>query len=208
VALAARLKQMKEAHIALIKEAFCRLPITQRFDVETRTFDLFALRPVSAATDKLAAAHTAPFGIIARLLGTPATVFEIFPCRSKVVLRRDLDLSLLLPFAENEAARVLPVDAQAYQHGTPPAANATCHAFVTPLDTDGAPFLYKVPLAVPDTFASERVNAIASTAVRHLFAAHEAQALREALLVPELEDAAACHEKWLAFYQKLSPPKS
>jgi hypothetical protein len=208
VALAARLKQMKEAHIALIKEAFCRLPITQRFDVETRTFDLFALRPVSAATDKLAAAHTAPFGIIARLLGTPATVFEIFPCRSKVVLRRDLDLSLLLPFAENEAARVLPVDAQAYQHGTPPAANATCHAFVTPLDTDGAPLLYKVPLAVPDTFASERVNAIASTAVRHLFAAHEAQALREVLLVPELEDAAACHEKWLAFYQKLSPPKS
>jgi hypothetical protein len=31
--------------------------------------------------------------------------------------------------------------------------------------------------------------------------------LQDALRMPELEDAAASHEKWLAFYQKLSPPK-
>ncbi len=60
---------------------------------------------------------------------------------------------------------------------------------------------------MPDTFASNIVNAIASTAVRHLFDAFKAQALQDALRVPELEDAAASHEKWLAFYQKLSPPK-
>lgn len=206
-ALAARLKQMKDALIAFLKEAFCRLPLEQRFDIEVHKLELFALRPVAAATDKLTAADAAPFGIIALLNERPTRVFEIFPCRSEVIPRPDLDICLLLPFAEDEAARVLPVDAGAYRHGSPPVANATCNAFITRLDIRGAPLVQKPPLAVPDTFSSDKVNAIASTAVQHLFEAHEAQALREALLVPELKDAAACHEKWLAFYQKLSPPK-
>ncbi|VVP19445.1 hypothetical protein PS865_03786 [Pseudomonas fluorescens] len=206
-ALSARLRQMKDAHIAFLKEAFCRLPFAQRIDIEDHELELLALRPVSAATDKLADASTAPFGILALLRGSPARVFEIFTGRNEVVLRRDIDLALLKPSEANEAAKSLPVDAEAYRHGSQPRLNATCNAFITRLDIQGAPLAQQERAAVPDTFASNTVNAIASTAVRHLFDAFKAQALQDALRVPELEDAVASHEKWLTFYQKLSPPK-
>ncbi|GLH21106.1 hypothetical protein BR1R3_38480 [Pseudomonas atacamensis] len=206
-ALAARLKHMKDAHVAILKEAFCRLPLAQRLDLEDNTLELLALRPVSAATDKLAKAGTAPFGILALLHGRPTRVFEIFTSRDEVVLRRDIDIALLKPSVAKEAAKTLPLDAEAYKNGSKPRLNATCKAFITRLDIEGAPLAQQARTAVPDTFASNRVNAIASTAVRHLFDAYEAKALQDALRMPELEDAAASHEKWLAFYQKLSPPK-
>ncbi|MFJ4498265.1 hypothetical protein [Pseudomonas atacamensis] len=206
-ALSARLRQMKDAHIALLKEAFCRLPFAQRIDLEDHELELLALRPVSAATDKLADASTAPFGILALLRGRPARVFEIFTSRNEVVLRRDIDLALLKPSAAKEGAKTLPLDAEAYRHGSQPRMDATCKAFITRLDIQGVPLAQQERAAVPDTFASNTVNAIASTAVRHLFDACEAKALQDALRAPELEDAAASHEKWLAFYQKLSPPK-
>ncbi|MED7669746.1 hypothetical protein GXB78_21295 [Pseudomonas moraviensis subsp. stanleyae] len=206
-ALTARLKHMKDAHVAGLKEAFCRLPLAQRLDIEDNTLELLALRPVSAATDKLAEANTAPFAVLALLHGRPTRVFEILPCRNEVLLRRDIDVALLKPSVGKEAAKSLPLDAEAYRHGTLPRSNATCTAFITRLDIQGAPLAQQERTAVPDTFASNKVNAIASTAVRHLFDAYEAKALQDALRVPELKDAAAIHEKWLAFYQKLSPPK-
>lgn len=205
--LGARLKQMRDAHIALIKEAFCRLPLAQRLDIEDYPLQLFALRPESPAADNKTAADVAPFGIIALLPGRPTRVFEIFTRRSEVILRRDIDIALLKPSAEKEQAKLLPVDALAYRQGTSPAANATCKAFITRLDIQGAPLAHQERTAVPDTFASNKVNAIASTAVRLLFDAYEAKALKEALVAPELKDAEACHEKWLEFYQTLSPPK-
>lgn len=206
-ALGARLKQMKDAHIALIKEALCRLPLAQRQDIEGHSLELLAVQPVSAAANKQMANDAAPFGILALLHGTPARVFEVLTRRSEVVLRRDIDIASLKPSAAKEVAKSLPLDAEAYRRGTVPAANATCKAFITRLDIHGAPLAQQERTAVPDTFASNKVNAIASTAVRHLFDAFEAKALQEALVAPELEDAAASHEKWLAFYQKLSPPK-
>lgn len=206
-ALTARLKQMKDAHIAFVKEAFCRLPFAQRVDIEDHELELLAVRPVSAATDKPDVAKTAAFGVLALLHGRPARVFEIFTCRDEVVLRRDIDISLLKPSLAKEAAKSLPLDAEAYRNGTLPRANATCKAFLTRLEIQGAPLEEQPRTAVPDTFSSNKVDAIARTAVRHLFEAYEAKALQEALVAPDLKDAEACHEKWLGFYQKLSPPK-
>lgn len=204
-ALGARLTQMKDAHTALIKEAFCLLPLGQRLDVEVYALELLALRPLPTTADKNAT--VAPFGILALLHGKPSRVFEVFTRHSKVVLRRDIDISLLTPSAENEAAKLLPFDAEAYRHGTLASNNASCKAFITRLDIEGAPLEQQPYVPVPDTFASNKVNAIASTAVRHLFDAYETKALQEALLAPALEDAAGSHEKWLKFYQMLSPPK-
>ncbi|WP_434765970.1 hypothetical protein [Pseudomonas triticicola] len=204
--LGARLEQMKQAHIALIKEEFCRLPLAQRVDIEDHTLELLALKP-APATANGSAAQTAPFGILALLRGKPNRVFEIFTCRNEVVLRRDIDIASLSPSAAKEPAKSLPFDARAYRHGTLASSNATCKAFITRLDIQGAPLEEQTRTAVPDTFSSNKVNAIASTAVQHLFDAYEAQALREALIAPALKDVEACHEKWLAFFQKLSPPK-
>lgn len=206
-ALAARLKQMKDAHIALIKEAFCRLPLAQRLDIENNPLQLLALRPVVATADNKTAADAAPFGIVALLPGSPNRIFEIFTRRHEVTLRRDIDISLLTPSAAKEPATSLPFDADAYRHGALPRSNATCTAFITRLDIVGAPLPQQPRTAVPDTFASNKVNAIARTAVGHLFDAYEAQALQQALLVPDIKQVAAGDEHWLTFYQKLSPPK-
>jgi hypothetical protein len=206
-ALGARLKRMRDAHIALIKEAFCRLPLAQRLDIEDYRLELLALRPTSTTANKSISDAAAPFGILALLHGEPNRVFEIFTCRNEVVLRRDIDITLLTPSVAKEAAKSLPLDAEAYRHGSLPRSNASCKAFISRLDIEGAPLEKQTRPAVPDTFASRKVSAIASTAVRHLFDAYEAQALQEALQVPDLKDAAASHEKWLAFYRKLSPPK-
>jgi len=205
-ALEARVVQMKEAHIALIKEAICRLPLAQRLDIEEHRLELLALRSASPSAST-SAADAAPFAILALLHGTPTRVFEIFTRRNEVVLRRDVDIAALKPSAAKEPAKALLFDAEAYRHGTEPRANATCKAFITRLEMQGAPLEEQTRTAVPDSFSSNKVNAIASTAVRHLFDAYEAQALREALMAPALSEADACHEKWLAFYQKLSPPK-
>ncbi|WP_460119990.1 hypothetical protein [Pseudomonas sp. H3_G09] len=206
-ALGTRLQQMKDAHIALIKEAFCRLPLAQRTDIEDNTLQLLALRPVSSSADPSTAGTVAPFAILAVLKGTPTRVFEILTCRNEVLLRRDVDIALLTPSSAEDLAKSLPFDADAYRQGTAPRANATCKGFITQLEIQGAPLAKQSRTAVPDTFASNKVNAIASTAVQHLFDAYQAQALREALIAPALKDAEACHEKWLAFYQQLSPPK-
>lgn len=206
-ALAARLKQMKDAHTAFLKEAFCSLPLAQRLDIEDYRLELLALRPTSTTANKSISDAAAPFGILALLHGETTRVCEIFTCRNEVVVRRDIDITLLTPSVAKEAPKSLPLDAEAYRHGTLPRSNATCNAFISRLDIEGAPLEQQARPAVPDTFASRKVNAIASTAVRHLFDAYEAQALQEALRVPDLKDAAASHEKWLAFYRKLSPPK-
>lgn len=210
-ALSARLQQMKDAHIAFIKDAFCRLPLAQRQDIEDNTLQLFALQ-LPTSTDPVEAANTnaeaAPFAIIALLRGSTPRVYEIFTRRSAVVLRRDIDVALLKPSVANNKAKSLPFDAEAYRHGTLPIANATCDALITSLDIEGAPLAAQAYSDVPDTFSSNKVNAIARTAVRHLFEAYESKALQAALTAPALEEIQANQEKWLKFYATLSPPKS
>ncbi|WP_460371343.1 hypothetical protein ACOYXF_07520 [Pseudomonas sp. Tul1A2] len=211
-ALAARLKQMKNAHIALIKEAFCRLPLAQRLDIEDNTVELLALQPLPFPAKNLAgqiksAGDTAPFAIIALLRGTTHRVFEIFTQRSVVVLRRDIDIALLAPSAANAKAKSLPFDAQAYRNGTLPNTNATCNALITRLKVHGAPLPQQTRSDVPDTFSSKKVEAIATTAVRHLFDAYESQALQQALIAPALKDTDESQNQWLKFYAILSPPK-
>lgn len=204
-ALNSRLKRMKEACVAMIKEAFSQLPLAQRLDIEDNSLELLALQVLDS--EKESATDVAPFAIIALLRGSTPRVFEIFTRRSIVTLRRDIDLERLTPSAQGEAARSLPFDAEAYRHGTRAKARATCHATIKRLDIEGAPLVQKVTAAVPDTFASHKVNAIARSAVRYLFDAHESQALQDALVAPELKDAEACHKKWLKFYADLSPPE-
>jgi hypothetical protein len=211
-ALAARLKQMKVAHIALIKEAFCRLPLAQRLDIEDNTLELLALQPLPTSAKNLAGqikptGDTTPFAIIALLHGTTDRVFEIFTQRSEVVLRRDIDIALLTPSAANAKAKSLPFDALAYRNGTSPVANATCNALIRRLDVHGAPLAQQTRSDVPDTFSSKKVEAIASTAVQHLFDAYENQALQQALIAPALKDADGNEEQWLKFYATLTPPK-
>jgi hypothetical protein len=210
-ALSARVQQMKDAHIAFIKDAFCRLPLAQRQDIEDNTLELFALQlpaPSSPAGAAKTNTEAAPFAIIALLRGSTPRVYEIFTRRSAVVLRRDIDVALLKPAAANDKAKSLPFDAQAYRSGTLASASARCDGFIARLDVEGEPLVEKPRSEVPDTFASNKVIAIASTAVRHLFDAYESQALQEALIAPALEDIQANQEKWLSFYATLSPPKT
>jgi len=207
-ALSARLRQMKDAHIALIKDAFCQLPLAQRQDIEDNSLELFAVQlPPSASPTKTTKpnAEAAPFAIIALLRGSTTRVYEVFTRRALVTLRRDIALALLTPSAK---AQSLPFDAEAYRHGTLPLANSTCEALIIRLDIEGAPLAAQTRSDVPDTFASNKVNAIASTAVRHLFEAHESKALQEALTAPALEDVQTNQEKWLGFYRALSPLQS
>ncbi|WP_434589513.1 hypothetical protein J3Q09_16270 [Pseudomonas sp. R4-83] len=209
-ALSARLRQMKDAHVALIKDAFSRLPLAQRQDIEDNALELFALQLGASASSTSTSkpnAETARFAIIALLRGSTPRVYEIFTRRSAVTLRRDIDLALLTPSAANAKAITLPFDAEAYRHGTLPIGNARCDALITRLDIDGAPLPVQSRSDVPDTFASNKVNAIASTAVQHLFDAYESKALQEALIAPALEDVQTNQEKWLKFYATLSPPK-
>jgi len=208
-ALGARLARMKEAYVSMIKEAFCQLPLAQRLDIEDNTLELWALYPLAPAestTKNNTATETAPFAIVALLRGSTPRVFEVFTRLGVVTLRRDIDLALLSPPAKSETARTLPFDAEAYRQGTPAKANATCRAVIKRLDIDAAPLPQQARSTVPDTFASSKVKAIASAAVRHLFDAHEPRALQDALVAPELEDAEGSHEKWLKFYADLSPP--
>ncbi|MFG6203465.1 hypothetical protein [Pseudomonas retamae] len=210
-ALSARLRQMKDAQIALIKDAFCRLPLAQRKDLEDNTLELFALQLAASASSTSTSkpnAETARFAIIALLRGSTPRVYEIFTRRSAVTLRRDIDLALLTPSSANTKAKSLPFDAQAYRHGTLPIGNAICDALITRLDIEGAPLAAQTHSDIPDTFASNKVNAIACTAVRHLFEAYESQALQEALIAPALEEIHTNQEKWLKFYATLSPPKT
>ncbi|WP_313002640.1 hypothetical protein [Pseudomonas sp.] len=210
-ALSARLRQMKDAHVAFIKDAFCRLPLAQRLDIEDNALELFALQlPAPASTTKTSKpdTETAPFAIIALLRGSTPRVYEIFTRRSAVFLRRDIDIARLAPSTPDAKAQSLPFDAEAYRRGTLPVANSKCEALLTRLDIEGAPLAVQSRSDVPDTFASNKVNAIASTAVRHLFDAHESKALQEALIAPALKDIQANQEKWLNFYATLSPPKS
>ncbi|SDT22664.1 hypothetical protein SAMN05216496_3677 [Pseudomonas sp. Z003-0.4C(8344-21)] len=210
-ALSARLRQMKDAHVAFIKDAFCRLPLAQRQDIEDNTLELFALQlpaPTSRTKTAKPNAEATPFAIIALLRGSVPRVYEIFTRRAAVTLRRDIDLALLTPSSANAKAKSLPFDAEAYRHGTLPIGNATCEALLTRLDIEGAPLAPQTHSDVPDTFASNKVNAIASTAVRHLFEAYESKALQEALIAPALEDVHTNQEKWLKFYATLSPPKT
>ncbi|WP_336354581.1 hypothetical protein [Pseudomonas granadensis] len=210
-ALSARLRQMKDAHVAFIKDAFCRLPLAQRQDIEDNTLELFALQlpaPTSRTKTAKPNAEATPFAIIALLRGSVPRVYEIFTRRAAVTLRRDIDLALLTPSSANAKAKSLPFDAEAYRHGTLPIGNATCEALLTRLDIEGAPLAPQTHSDVPDTFASNKVNAIASTAVRHLFEAYESKALQEALIAPALEDVHTNQEKWLKFYATLSPPQT
>lgn len=206
--LTARLSLMKAARIALIKEAFCRLPVAQREDVEDYTLELFALHPQvsgAAAAGTQAVSDPGPFAIIALLRGLTSRVYEVSVRHASVHYRRDVDINLLTPSSPGTPAQQLPFDAEAYRLGTPIKHKATCHAVITRLDIAGAALAPQTRQLVPDTFASSKVNAIAATAAHHLFKHYEAPALQRALAAPELKDAETCHETWLAFYRNLSP---
>lgn len=207
-ALADRLTHLKDAHAALIKEAFCELPLQQRVDIEDSTLELFALSPVpetpaAAESQNNANPDTGPFAIIALLRDYIPRVFEIFVRHSQVQLRRDMDWTLLKPTADNAAPPSLPIDGEAYLRGTRPESPASCHARIERLDVAGAPFAQRT-VATPDTFSSAKVNAIAQAAVNQLFKGREAAALERAMATVDLRDAEACHSVWMAFYKPLS----
>jgi hypothetical protein len=208
-ALTTRLTRMKKARIALIKEAFCRLPISQREDVEDYALELFTLQPLVSGTDSVeATTAVGPFVIIALLRGLTPRVFEVSTRYPSVLLRRDVDIALLTPTAAGAVARSLPFDAEAYRRGTPINLKATCDAAITRLDIAGAPLAPQPRALVPDTFASTKVNAIATSAVDHLFNHYEAAVLQQAMVTTELEEAETCHATWLTFYRFLGPISS
>lgn len=204
-ALTTRLAQMKKASLALIKEAFCELPLQQRIDIEDSTLELFALSPVPQPGAAVEPHNNAgPFAIIALLRDYTPRVFEVFVRHSQVQLRRDIDWTLLTPTADRAAPPSLPIDGEAYQRGTQPESPASCNVRVERLSVEGAPFA-RQPVTVPDTFSSAKVNAIAQAAVNQLYNAHEAAALERAMTAIDLNDTETCHSTWMAFYQALSP---
>ncbi|MFJ7313022.1 hypothetical protein ACIQVE_09655 [Pseudomonas sp. NPDC098747] len=202
-ALTSRLAQMRKACLALIKEAFCELPLQQRVDIEDTTLELLALHPVPTP-GKAPVTDTGPFAIIAVASGYTLRVFEVFARHSLVQLRRDINPSLLEPSADNATTRSLPIDGEAYLRGTRPTHPANCHARIERLDVLGAPFPSQ-PVTTPDTFLSAKVNAIAQAAVDQLFKGREASAHQRAMATIHLRDTDTCHAIWLAFYQSLSP---
>jgi hypothetical protein len=119
-----------------------------------------------------------------------------------------VDIALLTPTAAGAVARSLPFDAEAYRRGTPINLKATCDAAITRLDIAGAPLAPQPRAVVPDTFASTKVNAIATSAVDHLFNHYESAVLQQAMVTTELEEAETCHATWLKFYRFLGPISS
>ncbi|MDD1007663.1 hypothetical protein M5G27_09260 [Pseudomonas shahriarae] len=196
-ALASRLTRLKNAYVALIKEAFCELPLQQRLDIEDGTLQLFALHPVAEPQQPAGAGS---FAIIALLEGFNSRIFEIFVRHSQVRLRRDIPPSLLMSAAQRE----LPFDDEAYRRGTRPREQAICQGIIERLDVPGAPFT-RQSAAIPDTYDSPAINAIAQAAVDHMFKEREASTLERAGATLDLKDAETCHAAWLAFYQSLSP---
>ncbi|VVP39853.1 hypothetical protein [Pseudomonas fluorescens] len=200
-----RLAQMKKASLALIKEAFCELPLQQRIDIEDSTLELFALSPVPQPGAAVKPRNdTGPFTIIALLRDYTPRVFEVFVRHSQVQLRRDIDWRLLTPTADSAAPPSLAIDGDAYLRGTRPKNPASSKVRIERLTVEGALFA-RQPVTVPDTFSSAKVNAIAQAAVNQLYKVHEAAALERAMTAVDLKDTETCHSTWMAFYQALSP---
>lgn len=208
--LEARLNLMKSAFAALIKEHFSQLPIVQRLDLEWNRFELFALHPVPSGTVSASSNQgnlpSGPFAMILSCSGSFPRIYEIFMRDGTVRLRRDIDHSVLVPATNSDVPRQLPFDADAYLNGAKPKALASCRGIVTRLHIEGTPLKEDPHQAIPATFTSTRINAIAATAVKQLFDAFEPSAVLRAQSAIKLEDVANSHATWLEFFRSLTPP--
>lgn len=207
-ALEARLKLMKSAFAALIKEHFSQLPIMQRLDLEWNRFELFALHPVPSGRISLSGEDilNGPFAMILSCSGSFPRIYEIFMRDGTVRLRRDIDHSILVPATNSDVPRQLPFDAEAYLKGAKPEALASCRGIVKQLHIEGTPLTEDAHQAIPATFTSARINAIAATAVKQLFDAFEPSAVRRAQGAIKIEDVANSHATWQEFFRSLTPP--
>ncbi|QXI18700.1 hypothetical protein [Pseudomonas hamedanensis] len=205
--LATRLRRMEAALIAMIKELFCQRPLAQRLDLELGELKLFSVHPVPDDFVEPAAGAewnvpVGPFAIIVSCTGTPHRVYEVSLRDTCIVLRRDIQPSLL-PIDSDSVPRTLPFDARAYLKGWPPRSQSTCRGLLKSLPLQGAPLADATVKAIPATFTSPRIEAIARTAVKQLFDVYEPKALLRLKKSPSLEEAAQSHERWLTFYQTL-----
>ena len=205
-----RIKLMKNALTALIKERFSQLPILQRIDLEWNRFELFALHPVptspAGTTANLSDLPSGPFVMILSCSGSFPRTYEVFMRDGTIRLRRDVDYSVLVPSPPTDVPRQLPFDANAYLTGAKPEAVATCQGIIKRLPIAGMPLKEDIHQAIPATFTSTRINAIAATAVKQLFDTFEPAASLLAQRPIKLENVATRHQAWLAFFHSLTPP--
>lgn len=202
VLLGRRLRAIKVAYIAMIKESLCKLPLQQRVDLESGQIELFTLHP---ETNDATPPSAGRFAIILSSQGSFSRVYEVFVRGMNVVLRRDIHYSMLTASSTGATAGVLPFDEQAYLHGTVPNPANTCRGTLKRLVIEGGPLVATDFEAVPATFTSDTAGAIAITAVKQLFDEYEATALRLASTSFDAEVIDGNHEQWLAFFVSLSP---
>jgi hypothetical protein len=202
VLLGRRLRAMKVAYIAMIKESLCKLPLQQRVDLESGRLELFTLHPESNSATTPSSGR---FAIIISSQGSFSRVYEVFVRGMNVVLRRDIHYSMLTASSTGAAACVLPFDEQAYLHGTVPNPANTCRGTLKRLVIEGGPLVAMDFEAVPATFTSDIAGAIAISAVKQLFDEYEATALRLASTSFDAEVIDGNHKQWLAFFASLSP---